>query len=231
MGIARTLGSFFTGWWSYVPNYKLTFAYEYSGYGESSGAPSEAAICADIEAAYNYLTHDCNIPADQIVCYGQSIGSVPTIQLAVNYNVGGVVLHSALKSGLSVLHEVKGTYWFDVFQNAKKIRRVRAPVFILHGMQDTFVPCEHGVTLYEACPMGMAFDPWWVEEAGHNDIEIRHREAYFEHLAHFLDSLKASMRQGCRGSGDSGSDGNESECSNDREDFFEPLIPLRRSKS
>jgi len=165
------------------------FAYEYSGYGESTGEPSEADLYTDIEAAYDYLTQDRHIPSEQIVCYGQSIGSVPSVDLASKASLGGVILHSALKSGLGVIHDVSTTYWFDVFQNAAKIKRARCPVFVFHGTHDMEVPFEHGMTLYESCPPELAYEPWWVREAGHNDIEISFRPMYLEHLARFLRAL------------------------------------------
>jgi len=165
------------------------FAYEYSGYGESTGDPSEADLYSDVEAAYRYLTHDCSIPEEQVVCYGQSIGSVPTLDLASKNSLGGVILHSPLKSGLGVIHDVKHMYWFDVFQNQTKIKTVQAPVLIIHGTHDTEVPFEHGEALYEACPAEMTYEPWWVKEAGHNDIEINHRAKYFEQLGRFLKAL------------------------------------------
>jgi len=170
------------------------FAYEYSGYGESSGVPSEQDLYADIDAAHHYLTHDRGIPADQIVCYGQSVGSVPSVDLASRVRVGGVILHSALKSGLGVIHDVKASYWFDVFQNVTKIRRVQAPVFVIHGTHDAEVPFEHGVALHEACPVELAFDPWWVKGAGHNDIEMNDRALYFEYLSSFLCALDSHDR-------------------------------------
>lgn len=170
------------------------FAYEYSGYGESSGAPGEAEIYGDIEAAYHYLSNDCSLPDDQIICYGQSIGSVPSVDLASRVSLGGLILHSAMKSGLGVIHDVKVTYWFDVFQNAAKIRKVTSPVFIIHGTHDTEIPFEHGSALYEACPQEFAYEPWWVKEAGHNDIEINHRSEFFEKLRKFLRSLDLPSR-------------------------------------
>lgn len=187
------------------------FAYEYSGYGESTGVPSEADLYSDVEAAYHYLTHDCSIPDEQIVCYGQSIGSVPSIDLASRTSVGGLILHSAMKSGLGVIHDVKQTYWFDVFQNATRMKQVRAPVFIIHGTHDTEIPFEHGVTLYESLPAELAFKPWWVKEAGHNDIELNHRALYFEHLARFLKELDSHDRNWKRGENDGDTaDGSES---------------------
>eukprot|EP00971_Amphidinium_carterae_P091719 1815807-Amphidinium_carterae.1 len=46
------------------------------------GVPSEADLYSDVDAAYHYLVHDCGIPERQIICYGQSVGSVPTLDLS-----------------------------------------------------------------------------------------------------------------------------------------------------
>mmetsp|Transcript_34942 Transcript_34942/g.75303 ORF Transcript_34942/g.75303 Transcript_34942/m.75303 type:complete len:338 (+) Transcript_34942:109-1122(+) len=170
------------------------FAYEYSGYGESTGYASEDNLCSDIEAAYNYLIHDFGVSGESIVVYGQSIGSVPTVDLASKNTVGGIILHSAMKSGLQVVHDVKKAFWFDVFQNITKIPHVTAPVFIIHGTHDSEVTIEHGLQLFEACPPEMAYSPWWVKEAGHNDIELNHRQLYFDHLQNFLESLSVPVR-------------------------------------
>lgn len=201
------------------------FAYEYSGYGESSGVPSEADLYSDVEAAYHYLTHDCSIPDEQVVCYGQSIGSVPSIDLASRADVGGVILHSAMKSGLGVIHDVKTTYWFDVFQNASRITRARAPVFVIHGTSDTEIPFEHGVTLHEACPPEFAYDPWWVKDAGHNDIEINHRQTYFERLARFLKALDGHDRSWRKaGANNSENSGDDFDNEQGSENGWQPLL-------
>ncbi|CAK8986299.1 unnamed protein product [Durusdinium trenchii] len=165
------------------------FAYEYSGYGESTGQPTELDLYADIEAAYHYLSNDCSLADEQIVCYGQSIGSVPSVELASRVTLGGLILHSAMKSGLSVIHNVKTTYWFDVFQNAARMKKVTSPTFVIHGTQDGEIPFEHGSALWDALPKELAYEPWWVMEAGHNDIEMNHRQEYFEQLQAFLKHL------------------------------------------
>ena len=44
-------------------------------------------------------------------------------------------------------------------------------------VHDLFTTCSrlvHGLFV-EACPEDIAYDPWWVQEAGHNDIEMTHR--------------------------------------------------------
>jgi len=173
------------------------FAYEYSGYGESTGVASEADLYADIDAAYHYLISDCGLHESCIVLFGQSVGSVPSIDLAARSPVGGLVLHGALKSGLSVIHEVQFNYWFDVFQNATKIENVQSPVLCIHGTHDQEIPFEHGLALFDATPPEFAFDPWWVKGAGHNDIEIEHRKEYYVRLEGFLHAISDGSALHC----------------------------------
>jgi hypothetical protein len=54
---------------------------------------------------------------EDLILYGQSVGSGPTLHLASKLqNLRGVVLHSAILSGLRVLYPVKVTFWFDIFK-------------------------------------------------------------------------------------------------------------------
>lgn len=72
-------------------------AYDYDGYGLSDGEPTEEALFADIEAAFNYLTETRMIPPEKIILYGRSLGSGPTchqamLQSKLNKPVRGVIL-------------------------------------------------------------------------------------------------------------------------------------------
>lgn len=52
-----------------------------------------------------------------MILYGQSVGSGPTLHLASRLpRLRGVVLHSAILSGIRVLYNVKLTFWFDIFK-------------------------------------------------------------------------------------------------------------------
>eukprot|EP01017_Pseudomicrothorax_dubius_P051564 TRINITY_DN9954_c0_g1_i1.p1 TRINITY_DN9954_c0_g1~~TRINITY_DN9954_c0_g1_i1.p1 ORF type:complete len:112 (-),score=12.17 TRINITY_DN9954_c0_g1_i1:361-696(-) len=77
------------------------FAYEYSGYGQSEGSPSDFNCILDIKAAYDYLVNKLNFKWQNIYLYGQSIGSGPSVVLAAYHNtpVGGLILHSPITSG------------------------------------------------------------------------------------------------------------------------------------
>jgi pimeloyl-ACP methyl ester carboxylesterase len=92
------------------------FSYDYSGYGVSTGRPLEKNMYADIDAAWQILRSRYGISPDKIVLYGQSIGTVPTVDLAARYEVAAVILHSPLTSGMRVAFpRTKRTYCFDAF--------------------------------------------------------------------------------------------------------------------
>lgn len=58
------------------------FSYDYSGYGMSTGKPTEKNLYADIDAAWHALRTRYGISPENIILYGQSIGTVPTVDLA-----------------------------------------------------------------------------------------------------------------------------------------------------
>ncbi|CAI6008457.1 unnamed protein product [Closterium sp. NIES-65] len=145
--------------------------YDYTGYGASTGKPSEADTYADVEAVMACLQQRYSIGADQVVLYGQSVGSGPTVDLASRTpNVRGVVLHSPIASGVRVLYEVKHTYWFDIFPNIDKLPKVECPVFVMHGTSDEVVDVSHGQMLVDACKR--PFEPLFLEGGHHCDLEF-----------------------------------------------------------
>lgn len=62
--------------------YLLDFSYDYSGYGMSTGKPSEKNLYADVDAAWHALRTRYGISPENVILYGQSIGTVPTVDLA-----------------------------------------------------------------------------------------------------------------------------------------------------
>ncbi|KAJ6371161.1 hypothetical protein OIU77_001629, partial [Salix suchowensis] len=107
--------------------------YDYSGYGKSTGKPTEQNTYADIEAAYRCLEEKYGVKEEDVILYGQSVGSGPTLDLATRLpKLRAVVLHSPIASGLRVMYPVKKTYWFDIYKNIDKIPLVNCPVLVIH---------------------------------------------------------------------------------------------------
>merc|ERR1712232_179249 len=165
------------------------FAYEYTGYGMSTGEPSEQGIYADVEAAFKYLRDIIGIPWTEVVLYGRSIGSGPTIDLATKTAVRAMVLQSPIGSIYRVAVHSRFTLPGDMFCNIDKIPKVQCPVYIVHGTKDEIVPFSHGQDLAKNCRKGLAREPYWVENGGHNNLEIVARQPFYDNFAKFLQWL------------------------------------------
>ncbi|KAJ8567161.1 hypothetical protein K7X08_019369 [Anisodus acutangulus] len=163
--------------------------YDYSGYGRSTGKPSEQNTYADIEAAYRCLEETYGVKEEDVILYGQSVGSGPTLDLASRLSrLRAVVLHSPILSGLRVMYPVKRTYWFDMYKNIDKIPLVECPVLIIHGTADDVVDCSHGKQLFELSKQ--KYEPLWVEAGNHCDLELF--PEYIKHLKKFISAIEKS---------------------------------------
>ncbi|KAG6625688.1 hypothetical protein I3843_16G112500 [Carya illinoinensis] len=162
-------------------------SYDYSGYGASTGKPSELNTYYDIEAVYNCLRSEYGIKQEDLILYGQSVGSGPTLHLASRLRtLRGVVLHSAILSGIRVLYPVKLTFWFDIFKNIDKIRNVSCPVLVIHGTNDEIVDWSHGRRLWELSKE--KYEPLWVKGGGHCNLETY--PDYIKHLRKFINAME-----------------------------------------
>ncbi|KAJ7955600.1 alpha/beta hydrolase domain-containing protein 17B-like [Quillaja saponaria] len=162
-------------------------SYDYSGYGSSTGKPSEINTYYDIEAVYDCLKSKYEIKQEDLILYGQSVGSGPTVHLASRLKkLRGVVLHSAILSGIRVLYPVKVSFWFDIFKNIDKIRQVNSIVLVIHGTNDDIVDWSHGKRLWELAKE--KYDPLWVKGGGHCNIETF--PEYIKHMRKFINALE-----------------------------------------
>ncbi|GAA0187375.1 hypothetical protein Leryth_026387 [Lithospermum erythrorhizon] len=163
--------------------------YDYSGYGKSTGKPSELNTYADIEAAYKYLQDTYGAKEEDIILYGQSVGSGPTVDIASRLpRLRGVVLHSPIASGLRCMYPVKQSYWCDIYKNVDKIPHIECPVFVIHGTDDDVVDISHGKELWELCKQ--KHKPLWINGGNHCDLELY--PEYIKHLKEFIDALEKS---------------------------------------
>lgn len=167
------------------------FLYEYSGYGVSTGSPKEENVYADIKAAYQYLRDRLQIPWQQIIPYGRSLGTAPSTYLASITPVRGLILQSPMLSIYRVPFHLRYTLPGDILCNIDRVPNVRCPVMIMHGTRDELVPCWHGHKMYEICKnKGLQADAYIVQNADHNNLEIQAGDAFYEKLKQFLASLE-----------------------------------------
>jgi fermentation-respiration switch protein FrsA (DUF1100 family) len=115
---------------------------EYRGYGGNPGSPDEAGLYRDGEAAMRWLT-EAGVDPNQIVVVGNSVGSGPATEVAARYDVAALMLVSGFSDLPSVVKSrvplVPRWLVRDRFDNASKLARVKAPVYLMHGDADTLV--------------------------------------------------------------------------------------------
>lgn len=162
------------------------FAYDYPGYGKSTGKATEESTYQAIQAAYQYLSTELNVPANKIIVFGRSLGSGPSIELCTRYPVKGLILESPFVSAYRVY-----TIWpilpFDKYTNLNKLSKLSIPILLIHGTRDSVIPIWHGKKLYDAATSQK--QAYWVEGASHNDVLSTAKMDYFTTLQQFASSL------------------------------------------
>ncbi|VBB32752.1 unnamed protein product, partial [Acanthocheilonema viteae] len=172
------------------------YVYDYSGYGISTGSPSEKNIYADIEAAYKYVSESQG-PHVRIALLGYSIGTVPTVYMASKHppNLCGIVLVAPFASALRLFINTNETSCMDRFLSYDRAPEVNVPVLICHGCMDDVIPKSHSEILVKRFPR--AVPPFYIEEANHLSIFSREHLSVFFRIHYFLlnetDSLQAEV--------------------------------------
>lgn len=127
---------------------------EYRGYGGNKGNPTEQSLYEDARAGMQFLLEN-NIHADDIVIYGESLGSAVGIQLALEYPVCALILQSPFTS-LSKMAQyhypwMMFTPW-DKFNSIDKIQSIKMPLLVIHAKLDNIVPYSQGLSIYSKAP-------------------------------------------------------------------------------
>ena len=145
---------------------------EYRGYGGNPGTPSEQGLLEDARATMAQLLAMGVIP-EQILLWGESLGTGLAVQLATEQPVAGLLLESPYTSMTELARWhfpwlPVGFLLRDRFDSLAKIGAVRAPVLVMHGGRDTIVPPEMGRRLLAAA--GAPGEVWEAAEGGHNNL-------------------------------------------------------------
>lgn len=142
-------------------------AYDYPGYGLSTGTATEASCQRAVLAAWKHL-EQTGVKPGSVVLVGRSVGGGPSTWLASRVNPAGLVLIAPFTSVYAVPFRIP-IFPRDRFPNLKRIRSMHTPLLVLHGENDEVIPCSHGRRLVEACPAAdKAFRP--IPGAMHNDL-------------------------------------------------------------
>jgi fermentation-respiration switch protein FrsA (DUF1100 family) len=166
------------------------FLVDYRGYGRSTGSPAEEGLYRDARAIYR-AARERGFAPEQIVLFGESLGSAVAVALAGEVPVGAVVLETPF---LSVPEMAREHYpWVPAFlirsrfDSAARVASITAPKLFLVAERDEIAPPEQGRRLYALAraPKNL----YVIPGAHHNDTYAAGGEAYWRALGEFLAAL------------------------------------------
>ena len=144
--------------------------FDYPGYGNSSGQPTEQSCYESMESVVKFVLNDMDIMEKNIFLMGQSLGTGIVIDYVYKHNWNTpIILISPYKSICKIVYDSSLVNPIDKFKSLNKIKNINCPVKIFHGEIDTLINISHGKTLYKHLNNKL-FEPSWLNGIGHNDI-------------------------------------------------------------
>lgn len=167
------------------------FQFDYRGFGESGGAPSEDGLYSDAEAAYRFLLDSLGVPPERIVIYGHSLGSGVATHLASRVPAAGLIVEGAFTAVADRGQELYP--WLPVrllssndFDSIGRIRSITIPKLFIHATDDEIIPYAHGQRLFEMAEGHKAF---LTVTGGHEKAFETDRERYYTAFRAFADTV------------------------------------------
>ena len=171
------------------------FLFDYRGYGQSQGRPSEAGLYQDALGAHDYLTRTRMTRPERIVLFGRSLGAAVAGELAVQKSAAGLILESSFPSIEAVAKFHYGglpVHWLlgADFTLIDRLPQLSLPKLIIHGDKDDIIPLELGRKVFEAAKPPKFF--YVIPGADHNNTYQVGGAAYFRRWAEFIQSALQS---------------------------------------
>ncbi|MCE3006700.1 MAG: alpha/beta hydrolase, partial [Rickettsiales bacterium] len=131
-------------------------AVSYRGYGGSEGQPTETGLYDDAATALSYALNTLHIPENNVILYGESLGTGIATHLATTHpQIALLVLEAPYRSveaRAQELYPYLPVHYLikDRYPQAALMAEVKAPVLIFHGTDDVIIPIQHGRDVYAA---------------------------------------------------------------------------------
>jgi len=149
--------------------------FDYRGFGENRGSPTEEGLALDAAAARDWLADRAEVDEQRLVYFGESLGAAVAIRLAIEHPPAALVLRSPFTS-LADAGRVHypwlplGRLLWDRYPSLDRIADLRAPLLVIAGDRDTIVPISLSRRLFDAAPEPKRFV--LIPGADHNDPQL-----------------------------------------------------------
>ena len=155
------------------------------GFSGNKGKPTENGLYVDAKSALEWLANK-GVNQENIIIYGESLGTGIAAEIAQNKNFAGIILESPFTS----MVEAGSTKYpifpirlllKDKYESNKKIKNIRSPILIMHGEADKIVPFWMGKKMYE-----LANEPKYSYFSKYDDHMMEYNEKLLNVLKKFI---------------------------------------------
>jgi fermentation-respiration switch protein FrsA (DUF1100 family) len=160
----------------------------YRGYSGNDGTPSQDGIVSDTNAMINFLIEKQNLKTESMDFIAYSLGSAVVLNTLahrtetnpreqfgeLNLIAPFKSMQALIKNKLKIIPQLVINYFTNTWNNLDAIKKLKnrvSKIKILHGKNDSLIPYEHSVELYqEALKIGVQADLNLIDGKNHNDI-------------------------------------------------------------
>ena len=158
------------------------------GFSGNKGKPTEKGLYEDARSAVAWLKSK-GVKENNIIIYGESLGTGVATEIAQNKNFAGIILESPFTS---MIDAGKDKYPYlpvrlllkDKYESNKKLRNINSPILIMHGKVDNIVPVRMGKEMYE-----IANEPKYSYFSEYDDHMMEYNQNLLKVLKDFISSL------------------------------------------
>ncbi len=170
------------------------FIVDYRGYGRSAGAPRDAGILRDAEAAFREARGRAAAAGVPLGIFGESLGTIPAVrQAAVNGDVAFLILEGSFPGKRAVATRLPLFWPFLPFlggalEMGPRASQVACPVLVMHARADEVIPLALGRAVHDRLT-GSRMREWYeVPRGGHNDC-FEADAGFFPRIDAFLERV------------------------------------------
>lgn len=163
--------------------------FDYRGFADNPGSPSERGLIEDARAARRYLDSRPDVDPTRIAYFGESLGAAVAVGLATERPPAALVLRSPFSS-LADVARVHFPYLpvrlllRDRYPSIERIASVNCPLLVIAGSDDHIVPEAESRALFEAAPGPKRYVE--VQGADHNDLALFAGEQLVDETVRFV---------------------------------------------
>ena len=158
------------------------------GFSGNKGEPTEKGLYEYARSSVTWLKSK-GVKENNIIIYGESLGTGVATEIAQNKNFAGIILESPFTS---MIDAGKDKYPYlpvkfllkDKYESDKKIKNINRPILIMHGKVDNIVPFHMGKKMYD-----LANEPKYSYFSEYDDHMMEYNEKLLKALKDFITSL------------------------------------------